>query len=130
MAGKLGMEEVHGEVNPPDKLELVASLQRDGRMVAMAGDGIKDAPALAKADVGVAMGPGTDVAMNSPQVTPVKGDLRGIAQAGSFRADGGEHEAEPRLRVRLQRPASRWRPGCALSADGLAFRCQWWPRWR
>jgi Cu+-exporting ATPase len=78
---KLGIDEVHGEVKPAGKLELVARLQREGRIVAMAGDGINDAPALAKADVGVAMGTGTDVAMNSAQVTLVKGDLRGIAEA-------------------------------------------------
>jgi Cu+-exporting ATPase len=81
VGAELKIEEVYGEVKPADKLALVERLQREGRIVAMAGDGINDAPALARADVGVAMGTGTDVAMNSAQVTLVKGDLRGIAQA-------------------------------------------------
>jgi Cu+-exporting ATPase len=81
VAGKLGIDQVIAEVQPDAKAEVVAKLQRDGRRVAMAGDGINDAPALARADVGIAMGTGTDVAMESAQVTLVKGDLNGIVRA-------------------------------------------------
>lgn len=81
VAAKLGISEVYGEFKPQDKLALVERLQKEGKVVAMAGDGINDAPALAKADVGIAMGTGTDVAINSAHLTLVKGDLRVIAKA-------------------------------------------------
>jgi Cu+-exporting ATPase len=81
VGAKLHIDEVIAEVQPADKARVIERLQREGRKVAMAGDGINDAPALARANVGIAMGTGTDIAMESAQVTLVKGDLTGIARA-------------------------------------------------
>ncbi|MFT5116025.1 MAG: Cu+-exporting ATPase, partial [Parasphingorhabdus sp.] len=81
VASRLGIDRIEAEVLPDQKAEIIRNLQSSGRLVAMAGDGINDAPALAQANVGIAMGTGTDVAMESAGVTLVKGDLRGILRA-------------------------------------------------
>jgi Cu+-exporting ATPase len=87
IASKLNITEVYGDVKPSDKLELVRKFQDQGKYVAMAGDGVNDAPALAQANIGISMGTGTDVAMHSGQVTLVKGDLRSIAAARKLSQD-------------------------------------------
>jgi Cu+-exporting ATPase len=81
VAAELSIDEVIAEVLPDEKAEVIKRLQQEGRVVAMAGDGVNDAPALAQAQVGIAMGTGTDIAMQSAGVTLVKGDLRGIVRA-------------------------------------------------
>ena len=81
VAAKLGIKDVEAEVLPDGKTDAVARLRREGRVVAMAGDGVNDAPALAAADIGVAMGTGTDVAIESAGITLLKGDLQGLVRA-------------------------------------------------
>jgi Cu+-exporting ATPase len=81
VAARLGIDEVHAGLRPEDKLTIIENLQGNGQAVAMAGDGINDAPALARADVGIAMGTGADVAMESAGLTLLKGDLRGVVRA-------------------------------------------------
>jgi Cu+-exporting ATPase len=81
VAGKLGIDRIHAEVLPEEKTEVIKALQKEGHIVAMAGDGINDAPALAQAHIGIAMGTGTDIAMESADITLVKGDLSGIVRA-------------------------------------------------
>ena len=81
VAAKLGIKDVEADVLPEDKAKIVARLRAQGHVVAMAGDGVNDAPALAAADVGIAMGTGTDVAIESAGITLLKGDLQGIVRA-------------------------------------------------
>ena len=104
VARRLGIDRVEAEVLPDHKSDVVKGLRAEGRVVAMAGDGVNDAPALTAADVGIAMSTGTDVAIESAGVTLLKGDLTGIVRSrGPVQGHHVEHPPEPRVRVHLQR---------------------------
>ncbi len=121
VARRLGISEVHAGVLPDNKGRIIADLKSQGRVVAMAGDGINDAPALALAHVGIAMGTGTDIAMESAGMTLVKGDLRALVRAFRLsRATMAEHSAKSLFCVRLQHGRCAHCGGSAVSALGPA----------
>ena len=124
IARELGIDEVESEVMPENKVEVVKRLQARGNVVAMVGDGINDAPALVQADVGIAMGTGADVAMESADVTLMRGDLAGVGRRVDVEpVDHPSYQAEPVLGVLLQRYAHT--RGCRSVVSGVqrAGRC-------
>ena len=119
VAAEIGIDDVIAEVMPSDKAAVVKRLQAEGRVVAMAGDGVNDAPALAQADLGLSIGTGTDVAIEASDLTLVSGDLRAAADAIRLsRRDPADDQAEPRLGLWLQhRGASARRGGLPQPGD-------------
>ncbi len=128
-----GIDEVRAELKPEDKARIVGELRAAGARVAMAGDGINDAPALAAANVGIAMGTGTDVAIESADITLTKGDLAAMVPRAPARArDDGQHPPESVLLVRVQRHRRADRGGerSIPSREYCFRRCSRARRWR